>query len=105
MKKFLSFLVRRLSALSVVFMILSPSHAQTNDRAASLLRQSLEAQGGEQKLRAIKTVQWDAFGYRNEVEESERPEGPYVTESIPSAKSTIFPGTGIAPPPSWRFTR
>jgi len=80
MKKFLSFLVRRLSALSVVFMILSPSHAQTNDRAASLLRQSLEAQGGEQKLRAIKTVQWDAFGYRNEVEESERPEGPYVTE-------------------------
>jgi hypothetical protein len=80
MKEFLSFLVRTLSALSVVFMSLSASQAQTNDRAASLLRQSLEAQGGEQKLRAIKNVQWDAFGYRNEVEESERPEGPYVTE-------------------------
>ncbi len=49
-------------------------------RAAILLNQALGAQGGEQKLRAIKNVQWDAFGYRNELEESERPEGPYVTE-------------------------
>jgi len=66
-----------LSALSVTF---SPALAQSTNKAAAFLKQALEAQGGEQKLRAIRSVQWDAFGYRNEVEESERPEGPYVTE-------------------------
>lgn len=47
-----------------------------------LLHQALEAQGGEQKLRALKSVQWEASGYRNELEESERPEGPYITDFL-----------------------
>ncbi len=51
------------------------------DQAAiSLLHKALEAQGGETKLRALRSVQWEASGYRNELEESERPEGPYITE-------------------------
>ncbi len=45
-----------------------------------LLHQALEAQGGEAKLRSLHSVQWEASGYRNELEESERPEGPYITE-------------------------
>jgi hypothetical protein len=47
---------------------------------AALLQLALTAQGGEQKLRALQSVQWEAFGYRHEVEQSERPEGPFVTE-------------------------
>jgi hypothetical protein len=45
-----------------------------------LLHQALDSQGGEQKLRAIRSVQWSASGYRNELEQSERPEGPYFTD-------------------------
>src|SRR5882757_197823 len=45
-----------------------------------ILHDALQAQGGEQKLRAVRNVQWTLAGYRDEVEESERPEGPYVIE-------------------------
>ena len=53
---------------------------QSTVRSRTLLHQALEAQGGEQQLRALKSIQWEASGYRNELEESERPEGPYITE-------------------------
>jgi len=47
-----------------------------------LLHRALDAQGGEQLLRSIHTVQWTASGYRNELEQSERPEGPYITDFL-----------------------
>jgi hypothetical protein len=53
---------------------------QSRAQAVALLRQGLAAQGGEAALRAITSVRWEATGYRNMVEESERPEGPYITE-------------------------
>ncbi len=56
-----------------------PAHA-IDQPAMALLHQALEAQGGEAKLRALHSVQFEASGYRNELEESERPEGPYITE-------------------------
>ena len=58
------------------------SDAVADTSALNLLHQALECQGGEQKLRSIKSVQWEASGYRNELEESERPEGPYITDFI-----------------------
>ena len=66
--------------LSPCFIAFCPAFAQSTVKATALLKQALEAQGGEQKRRALRSVQWGAIGYRNEVEESERPEGPYVTE-------------------------
>jgi hypothetical protein len=57
------------------------SAAHANDpKASSLLHEAIEAQGGEAALRAIRTLQWQSKGYRNALEQSERPEGPYVTE-------------------------
>ena len=49
------------------------THA-ADHKATALLHQAIQAQGGEQALRSLKSVQWEAFGYRNELEESERPE-------------------------------
>ena len=46
--------------------------------AQVLLKQALAAQGGEDKLRAIKSVAWEASAYLNGLEQSERPEGPYI---------------------------
>jgi hypothetical protein len=48
--------------------------------AASLLHEALDAQGGEARLRAARCWSWRATGYRNLLEQSERPSGPYVTE-------------------------
>jgi hypothetical protein len=46
--------------------------------STELLKQALQAQGGEQKLRALKSVSFESTGYRNMLEQSERPEGPYI---------------------------
>ncbi|MGZ5198315.1 MAG: hypothetical protein ACXWC4_00960 [Telluria sp.] len=54
--------------------------ASAQDEASTLLRQAVAAQGGEALLRSLRSVQWEAVGYRNMVEQSERPLGPYVTE-------------------------
>ena len=55
------------------------AHAADHN-STTLLKEALQAQGGEQLLRSIANVQWEAHGYRNELEESERPEGPYLKE-------------------------
>src|SRR5258708_22778741 len=72
---------RYLSALLVALAV-SPVFAATDrhEPAVRLVRQAVEAQGGEQALRSVHHAQWTLTGYRNEVEESERPEGPYVTQ-------------------------
>jgi hypothetical protein len=64
------------------FLFPGRSYAVADTSALNLLHQALEAQGGEQKLRSLKSVQWEASGYRNELEQSERPEGPYITDFL-----------------------
>src|ERR1700722_4891049 len=57
--------------------------ARLNDppaNAVSLARKALEAMGGEQELRNLETVRFKAIGQRNMLEQSERPEGPYIVE-------------------------
>ncbi|MEO5866914.1 MAG: MBL fold metallo-hydrolase [Sphingomonas sp.] len=54
--------------------------ARPAESAAEILHAAIAAQGGEAALRAIATIEWHASGYRNELEQSERPEGPYTTE-------------------------
>jgi hypothetical protein len=71
------------ASLVLLLQWISPFPARAADaKATALLLQSLAAQGGEAKLRALKSVQWEAAGYRNELEQSERPEGPYITEFL-----------------------
>jgi hypothetical protein len=71
-----------MAMLVTIILCAGPRSATGNSTlpADALLRLALTAQGGEQKLRSLQNVQWEAFGYRHEVEQSERPEGPFVTE-------------------------
>ena len=48
-------------------------------RSVTLLHQALAAQGGEDKLRGLRNIQWEASGYQNALDQSVRPEGPYFT--------------------------
>ena len=52
----------------------------TSATAKSVLSRAIEAQGGEAALRAINSVTLTTQGYRNMLEQSERPEGPYIVE-------------------------
>ncbi len=60
----------------------APKLVNDSNDAIRLIHEAIEAQGGEKELRAIQTVQWSATGYRNELEQSERPEGPYITDFL-----------------------
>ena len=47
-------------------------------KAIELVRAAIKAMGGEENLRAIKSVKIEAVGQLNWLEQSERPEGPYL---------------------------
>jgi hypothetical protein len=82
--------LRQSAALALVSLLSACAAHAADSRARALLGLALDAQGGEQKLRAIRNVQWEAAGYRNELEQSERPEGPYVTEFLSISETDDF---------------
>jgi len=57
------------------------AQGQTGSSATDLMHGSLIAMGGEEKIRALKTLHFEASLIRSELEESERPEGPYILEN------------------------
>ena len=74
--------IRRCAGIALACALSASAIAADSDKASAttLLHQALEAQGGEKALRAVRNMQWTFAGYRSEIEQSERPEGPYVTE-------------------------
>jgi hypothetical protein len=55
--------------------------AQSAPSPADLLHTGLDAMGGESKLRALHALHLQSSMIRSMVEESERPEGPYILEN------------------------
>jgi hypothetical protein len=69
------------AVLSVFTSLCIGVQAQTAPSATDLLHTALAAMGGEDKIRNLSSVHVEAFSIRNELEESERPEGPYILEN------------------------
>jgi hypothetical protein len=56
-----------------------PSTLQpTDDAARGVVKAAVAAMGGEDQLRALKSVQLEGIGHTNFLEQSERPEGPWL---------------------------
>jgi hypothetical protein len=72
-------MTRQLAALLVAGCFSLPVFA-ADAASTAILKEALQAQGGEAKLRALKSVSFEGAGYRNLLEQSERPEGPYLVE-------------------------
>lgn len=66
--------------LAFVLALAQPAWAAAGPAASSVLRAAIDAQGGEAALRAIRTLRVVTDGYRNMLEQSERPEGPFIVE-------------------------
>jgi len=81
-----AFSVRRIPLLLGGLFLAVASSAQSGrgcaspDEARRIVSAALAAQGGEAKLRAIHVLHLEAFASRNWVEQSERPEGPYIPD-------------------------
>ncbi len=75
--------MRRRTTLSLFVFLFARSSFAIGDRSAlDLVRDAIQAIGGEERLRAIHVVALKAIGHRNAIEQSERPEGPYATEYV-----------------------
>lgn len=79
------------SAVIVYFLILSILPAATlcttvmsgekkakDEKAITLIHAALEAMGGESKIRSLTSVKIEGIGHEYAVEQSERPEGPFI---------------------------
>jgi hypothetical protein len=62
----------------------------STDKAKAYVREGLVQMGGEANVRAIQSVRFKAIGHRNELEQSERPEGPYIVEYDQISESRDF---------------
>lgn len=72
-----------LQSIALVLAVAGPVEARGHlpaPSAAAILQQAVDAQGGDMALRAVSTLSFTAQGYRNMLEQSERPEGPYIVE-------------------------
>src|SRR5580692_2811176 len=79
------------SLLALGLQIPATAHSATpSGEAADLLHQALRQMGGEDKLKALRTIHFQATGYRNALEQSERPEGPYIVEYDQISESRDF---------------
>lgn len=72
-----------IAVLLVALFLGSPSRstfiqASTDERAAALVRSAIERMGGEETLRSLKSVQMERIGHTYSIEQSERPEGPWL---------------------------
>jgi len=72
--------IRNRVLVCAAVLLSTQAHGSPAANALDLLRQSIQQMGGEYKLRQLQTVRFEAIGYRNALEESERPEGPYIVE-------------------------
>ncbi len=73
------------SRLMIVLMtacaFLSPVRAQSNDPVA-LVDRSIQAMGGEARLTGLRTLTWSGMQHQFALEQSERPEGPWLTTYV-----------------------
>jgi hypothetical protein len=65
----------------VLFAVSIPAFGEPPQGAADLLHAGLTAMGGEDKLRSLAALHFQAVSERNALEQSERPEGPYILEN------------------------
>lgn len=60
----------------------SPTDSYTQSSAEETLQAALNAMGGQDRLEAVTSLRISGAGYQNALEQSERPEGPYITQYL-----------------------
>jgi hypothetical protein len=69
------------ACFAYLFLLISMgSGAQTPDPAKEILNQSIACLGGDSLLNRIESVFYSGYSYRNAIEQSERPDGPFIFE-------------------------
>jgi len=81
---FIQFFRQQRFALTLILALLlsasttASSYAQSS--AEDILQAALDAMGGQERLESVTSLRFTGAGYQNALEQSERPEGPYLTQ-------------------------
>ena len=68
-------------------------HDSPQDQARTWIHAAMNALGGEDRLRAIHAIEIKGIGFRNELEQSERPEGPWLPDFYQTSEIRDFANT------------
>jgi hypothetical protein len=72
--------------------LLLASQPARPDTARAVVSRSIEALGGERALRSLSTLQIEAIGHDYFIEQSERPEGPFITRYVQTSEKRDVAG-------------
>ena len=61
-----------------LLLLVAPLSASPQPNAKGIVRAAITQMGGEDQLRALRNIRFQAIRQRNMLEQSERPEGPYI---------------------------
>ncbi len=76
--------------LALLFPFLMNAQNAKKSCAVSKIEASMEALGGEELLNSVQNLQISGKGYRLMREQSERPEGPYITDYFDLKETSDF---------------
>jgi hypothetical protein len=65
---------------TVALTLFPASSSAADNEAKNWIRKAVEAMGGEAKLRALKSLKLEGVGHKYWLEQSERPEGPWLVD-------------------------
>jgi len=68
-------------------------HDSPQDQARTWIHAAMNALGGEDLLRAVHAIEIKGIGFRNELEQSERPEGPWLPDFYQTNEIRDFANT------------
>ncbi len=74
--------MKKCNLIFLFFFICIIGYPQPVDRAKAILQQSIDCMGGDSLMKSIHDIHYTGYGYRNAIEQSERPDGPFIYEPL-----------------------
>src|SRR5215472_6885903 len=65
---------------ALLFGLSIAGYSQRGVDPKNIMRQVIQAMGGDSLLHTIQTIAYNGYAYRNAIDQSERPDGPFIFE-------------------------
>src|SRR3954451_5974328 len=80
-------MIRVLLCLSLGLLAAAPQSSSPSSSARAVVRRTIDAVGGEGALTSISSLRIDTIGHEYFIDQSERPEGPFVVRYVQTSEA------------------
>src|SRR4051812_8714640 len=91
--------------LCLLILLVPALQPKAADRADALVTRAIEAVGGAEALKRISALQIDAIGHDYFIDQSERPEGPFIVRYVQTSETRDVSGGRSRIESQQRFTQ